>query len=243
MNPEQFPVPQPSQPPSEGVPPVAPQAFSQPPVAPSSFETQAPTSTTSDMLGTGYLDKIAPTEKKTINRFAIFGLIGGVLVLVIVILAILMNSSGPSLATQAKSINARIATLQTVTDAQQKHLKENSISEANTTLASVLTSMNTDLAGIMKTKKITASDSKTKVASEEKAYSSTLAKKLDDAYQRGTLDRIYAPQMVYELSIMRSKLVALKKSSTSDSIDTFCNTSIANVDAVLKAFTAFSSTK
>lgn len=243
MNPEQYPAPQPSQPPSGGVPPVAPQGYAQPPVVPSAFVTQPSTSPTADMLGTSYLDQIAPTEQKSVHRFAIIGLIGGVLVLVIVIMSILMNSGGPSLGTQAKAINARIATLQTVTDAQQKHLKENAISEANTTLSSVLTSMNTDLTDIMKTKKITASDAKSKIASDEKVYSRTLVKKLDDAYQRGTLDRIYTPQMIYELSIIRSKLVTLKKSSTSTSISTFCDASIANLDAVLEAFNEFSSTK
>lgn len=237
MNPEQStpPVTPPSQP--GGWAPL-PEQPPQAPVAPSTFDAQ-PAVSAHDALGEHYLNEIAVTEPVHINKFAIIGLIGGVLVLLVVILAIMMNSGGPSLSTQAKSVNGRVNTLKTVVGDQQKHLADNTLSTANATLSSVLTTISSDLASVMKDKKIALSSA---AGTAEKSYAAALTKKLDDAYQRGTLDRTYAPQMVYELSTLRTKLIAMKKSSSSKSIRTFCDESVANLDAIITSFKEFSST-
>jgi hypothetical protein len=239
MNPDQLPTP--TSPPSQSggwtpLPPTQTPA----PAAPSSFDTQSTPSSTTP-LGENYLDQISATEPVHVHKFAIIGLIGGILVLLIVVFTIMMNSGGPSLSTQAKGINTRIATLKTVADAQQKHLGDNDIVATNAILTSVLTTMSTNLTETMKAKKI----SLTKTSgspSTEKTYLETLTKKMEDSYQRGTLDRTYAPQMSYELSILRSKLVALKSNSSSTTIDTFATESVAELDTLITSFNAFSAT-
>ncbi len=237
MNPEQ-------QPPSP-TPPVQPTGWAplpqnqvaQPqsaPVAPSAFNAQ-PNSTTEE----NYLNQIATPEPVRVHKFAMFGLIGGVLVLLIVVLAIMMNSGGPSLSTQAKTVNDRINTLKTVASDQQKHLSDNTIVTSNATLSSVLTTMSTELTDVMKARKITLSST---ASTAEKKYATTLSTKIDDAYQRGTLDRTYAPQITYELTLLRSKLVAMKSSSNSSAVSTFCTNSITNLDAIIKTFKDYSAT-
>ena len=188
-----------------------------------------------------YLNQIAaPTTHKAPNKLAIIGLIGGVLLAAIFALLLISTSSGPSFAAQAKTINARIGTLQTVASAQQKILTENSISEANATLVSSLATMNTDLAALNATKD--KKDDKA-LTTKESAYQSALTTTLDNANQRGTLDRTYTVQMTYELTLLRGMIVKLKNSTNKDSVKTFCTTSLSNLDIILKQYAEFSASK
>ncbi len=234
MNPEQQPsqpTPQP-QPNSWGSPAQTPPT----PMAPSAFDAPA---TPTQPLGENYLNEIAVTQPVKTRRFAVIGLIGGILVFLIVGLIILMNSGGPSLSTQAKSINGRINTLKTVASDQQKHLQDTTLSETNATLSSFLTSLGTSLSETMKARNISLT---TTATSTEKTYATALSKKLSDSYQRGTLDRTYAPQLVYELSLLRSKIVAMKNSNSSSSITTFSKDALSNLDAIIAKFKNYSST-
>lgn len=234
MNPEQ-------QPPSNPTPPTQAGGWTpqpQTPIAPSAFDTTPQTS--AQPLGEHYLDQIAATEPVPVHKFAMLGIIGGVLVLVIVFIAIMMGGNNtPSLGTQAKAVNSRIATIATIADDQQKHLGDSTLSAANVMLSSILTTMATDLTANMKEKKIALTSTVSKV---EQAYASTLSAKLDDAYQRGTLDRTYAPQMVYELTVLRSKLTVMKNIASSKSTKEFCTTSITSLTTIIEKFQAFSST-
>lgn len=236
MNPEQPSTPPtpPSQPGGWAPLPQQPQT----PVVPSAFDSQ-PAVGSAQALGESYLNEISTKEPVRVHKFAMIGLIGGVLVLLLVIAMIMMNSGGPNLATQAKSINGRINTLKTVISAQQKHLEDNTITSTNATLSSVLTTISTDFTATMKDRKIILSSVS---GTTEKAYATALTKKLDDAYQRGTLDRTYVPQIIYELTILRSKLVALKNSASSKSVTTFTNSAIDSLDSITKTFKEYSST-
>lgn len=242
MNPEQQPTPTPTpapQQPGAWQPTEQPASQQPTPVAPSAFGApQQPAG--ADAFGANYLDQIATTEPVHVHKFAMLGLIGGILVALIVGIMIMMSSGGPDLATQAKSISGRITTIKTVVDAQQKHINDTSLSETNITLSALLTTMSTDLTATMKAKKITVTS---KQSTTEKTYAATLTKKLDDAYQRGTLDRTYAPQLVYELTLLRTKLAAMKKTSSSTSIDTFCADAITNLDAIIEPLQNFSATQ
>lgn len=240
MNPEQQqPTPTPTPPAQTGGWDPQPQPAMPAPIAPSAFDT--PTATTpTQPLGEGYLNSIAAVEPVRVHKFAMIGIIGGVLVLVIVFLAVIMSSNAtPSLATQARAVNGRIITLETIADDQQKHLGDATLSADNVMLSSILTTMTADLTANMKAKKITLSST---TSTTEKAYLTKLDTKLDDAYQRGTLDRTYAPQLVYELTVLRSKLTVIKNATSSTSTEEFCTTSITTLTTMIEKFQAFSST-
>ena len=189
-----------------------------------------------------YLNQIAPKEQKTVNRFAVIALIAGVLISALFGMILLSNSGGPSANEQLVPLSLRIATLKSVTASQQKHLNENQINEANAALNSSLTTMNTDIEALMKERKLKTSE-KSAAAKTEKAYSDELAKTLDDSYQRGTLDRTYTSQMTYELTVLKSKLTKLQRSTKSKELTEFATSASENIDTVLKAYASFEATK
>lgn len=185
-----------------------------------------------------YLNQIAPKEQKSVNRFAVIALIAGVLISALFGVILLSSSSGPSPNAQLAPIELRIATLETVTEAQQPHLKETQISEANAALNSSLTSMKAELDALMKERKLKTGE-KAAGNKTEKTYSEKLATTLDESYQRGTLDTIYTSQMTYELTVLRSKISKLKRSTKSTSLVNFSTAAITNIDTILKAYQAF----
>ena len=173
-----------------------------------------------------YLNKIAPKEQRNINKFAVFGLIGGVLLTAIFALILMTRSGGPSPNAQLPIVASRISTLQAVTAEQQPHLNVNQISEAN--------------AAIMKERKLKADKDLT---AKETAYREKLSKSLNDSHQRGTLNRTYTSQMRYELTLLRSQVVTLKKAGSTDAIKKLCNNGIENIDLILKSYASFDASK
>lgn len=190
-----------------------------------------------------YLNEIAPKQQPVqVNRFAVFGLIGGVLLLAFAIVMMMVNSQ-PNYTKQAQSTLARIETLQAATKEQQSRLTENELSSMNTTLTTSLGSMGTELKSSLKDAKI-----KTELVGDakktEKAYSDKLSKTLEDAYLTGSLDRVYAREMSYQLSILKSYLQKLKTASGNrKAIADYVATNSKTLDAATKSFSNFTSTK
>lgn len=190
-----------------------------------------------------YLNEIAPKQQPVqINRFAVFGLIGGVLLLAFAIIMMMVNSQ-PNYTKQAQSTLARIETLQAATKEQQSRLTENELSSMNTTLTTSLGSMGTELKSSLKDAKI-----KTELVGDakktEKTYSDKLSKTLEDAYLTGSLDRVYAREMSYQLSILKSYLQKLKTASGNrKAIADYVATNSKTLDAATKSFSNFTSTK
>ena len=185
-----------------------------------------------------YLNQIAPKEQKTVNRIAVFAMIGAILVSAVLVLVLLANPWAPSANSLIQPLSDRATSLETVVGENEGRLSQTEIAEANTALASTLTTIQTQLNTIIKERKIQKTSTKT-----EKAYLETLQKKLNDAYQKGTLDRTYTTAMTYELTIFKSQLNKLKRTTVDKSIQSFCNESIKNIDIVLKAYAAFAATK
>ena len=190
-----------------------------------------------------YLNEIAPKQQPVqMNRFAVFGLIGGVLLLAFAIVMMMVNSQ-PNYTKQAQTTLARIETLQAATKEQQSRLTENELSSMNTTLTTSLGSMGTELKSSLKDAKI-----KTELVGDakktEKAYSDKLSKTLEDAYLTGSLDRVYAREMSYQLSILKSYLQKLKTASGNrKAIADYVATNSKTLDAATKSFSNFTSTK
>jgi hypothetical protein len=185
-----------------------------------------------------YLNRIAPQEQHTINRIAIFALIGTVIASVIIILIMIINPGAADTNSLIQPIRDRTDTLNKVVDENEGRLTQTEITEANTALNSTLTAMQTRLDAIIKERKI-----QKKSSSTEKSYLEALQKKLNDSYQKGKLDSSYATAMTYELTILKSQLNKLKKVSDSKSIRSFCDESINNINVILKAYHDFASTK
>lgn len=189
-----------------------------------------------------YLNQIAPKEQRVVNRFAVFGLIGGGIIAAVFALILITASGGPSANDQLIPISARIATLQSVTKTEQTHLAEDQISQANAALSSSLSSMTTSMNTILTERKL-KNDAGSSTAKTEKAYAAKLTTTLENSYQRGTLDRTYTSQMTYELTVLRSRIAKLKQTTSSKELLSFCDTALSNIDLVLKAYSTFDATK
>ena len=238
MNPDghrqQSPTNQPS-----GMPPINNNGWQNQPLAQNSNPSQA---TTAPSYGVDYLNQIAPKEQKTINKFAVIALIGGILISALFGVIIIGSSAGPNVNEQLPLVATRIDTLKTVTEKQQPHLKETVISKANASLSSSLTSMNTDIKTILDDRKIKLSE-KSNSSKKEKTYAEALTKTLDESYQRGTLDQIYTSQMTYELTLLKSSLAKLQRSTKNEEITGFTKSATQNVDTILNVYDKFESTK
>lgn len=192
-----------------------------------------------------YLNQIAPaSHQKTLSKFAVFGMIIAVVVVAVFAVMLLLGGGAPNFSVQAKTVQARLTTLQDVTKAQQKNLKENDISSMNATLSTSLASMDAGLTQLLKTKGIKPStNTSSSIAKSEKIYSEKLASKFNDAYLTGTLDRSYASEMIYQLAILKSQMQKLKTVSNSKSVSEFYTTNITTLDAATKQFSEFAASK
>ncbi|MBB1563168.1 hypothetical protein HG436_002070 [Candidatus Saccharibacteria bacterium] len=198
----------------------------------------SPAATPDDYTTVDYLNRIAPLEERTVNRFAVFGLIGAVLTAVVVIFIVITSSQGPNSNEMLLPISQRVDTLGTVAKAETTKLVQIEIAEANASLSSTLTSMKAQLETIMKSKKI-----KTANSASEKKYLESIEKKLNDAHQKGILDRTYTTQMTYELSLLKTQINKLKRATKNKDITEFCDTSIKNINTILAAYDKFSASK
>lgn len=250
VNPQPYPN-QPTQPQQDFNQPVQPQQYPQP------IQSQVDYRSTGDQQSpvpayqnpdrandytVDYLNSIAaPAQQKAVNKFAIFGLIGGVLIAAIIGVILISAPKGKTASDLIPSLAARIDTLSKVTKAQQKHLSENKLAETNAALNSSLGTMSTDIQKIIEDQKMKKSQTKATINAEE-AYAEKLTKTLDDAYQRGTLDRTYLSQMTYELTILEKQINSVKKASKNKDIKAFCDSSLANTQLVLKSYESSSST-
>jgi hypothetical protein len=189
-----------------------------------------------------YLNQIAPKQQRVVNRFAVFGLIGGGILTAIFALILISASGSPRANDQLIPISERIATLQSVTTAEQTHLAEDQISQANAALSSSLSSMTTSMNTILTERKL-KDNSSSSAARVEKTYATKLTTTLENSYQRGTLDRTYTSQMTYELTVLRARIAKLKQSTGSSELLSFCDTALNNIDLVLKAYSTFDATK
>lgn len=232
------------------------------PQAPSSFEQSPPPASTprqphpqapvspipqpgtppSGQYPVDYLNTIAaPQPVKTLPKFAIFGMIGGVIALAIFAVFILSSAGGPpNFSEQSLAVKGRIATLLTISKEQQSHLTDNNLRDTNATLSLTLTTMDSDLGEIIQAQ----STKKTpKTIKPDQSYS-TLSSELNDAYLSGTLDRSYASELNYQLSLFKTQLRRLKaQAGKNRSVIEFYDKSMPSIEAVQKQYAEFAGTK
>lgn len=232
-----------AQPPVQGAYAPQPAPYVQQQAAPG--PAQAANGTT-DTLTVDYLNQIAKNVPvKKASPFVVFGLIGGVLVLVIGLMFFLIQSAAPpDVSTQVYALQARLDTLSKVTSEQGKHLTQNELSGINSTLGASLTSMTTNLSAYTKTRGMKTGDkAATAAKTSEATYYTSLSKKLDDSFLLGTLDRTYSTEMKYQLGILKSMMLRIKTVANSKSYNDFYTPGVSSIDTVSNLLSSFQSTK
>lgn len=191
-----------------------------------------------------YLNQISGgNQVKKAKPALVFGLIGGVLLLVAGALFFLIQSAAPpNVGSQVYALQARIETLSAITEEQGKYLTQSELSTINSTLNASLTSMKTGLTTYAKG--LTSSTKGTSAAkTAESTYYKALSKKLEDAYLVGTLDRTYTTELQYELSILKSMMQRIKTTAKSSTYNSFYSNNTTSIDTVTGLLSSFQSTK
>lgn len=193
-----------------------------------------------------YLNQIAtPQPVKKLHPIVVFGAIGGVILLAVATLFMLIQSAAPPSAnTQLQALQARLETLDKVAAEQGKHLTQSALSSMNSTAGAMLKSMNADVTSYLKDRGVTAKDKSTTTAKNtEKTYYEKLSTKLNDAYLMGTLDRVYASEMTYQLSMLKSKMLGVKSSAKSKKYNEIYDSNIKSLDTISEQLSSFQNTK
>ena len=205
----------------------------------------APAPSVQSQYPVDYLNKIAaPAQQRTLNKFAVFGLIAAFLAIVFFALFMMLGGGTPNVKAQATTMRDRVRTLATVTKEQQGRLTESDLTSMNATLNTSLTSMNSELTTLVGEKQSSNGSTTAKPKEKkEQAYLDKLSTKLNDAYLRGTLDRTYSTDMAYQLAILKSQFQKLASTSKSSAAKEFVAKNVPTLDAAIKEFSEFSATK
>lgn len=187
-----------------------------------------------------YLNQIAaPAPVKTLNPLVLWGLIGGLLVLaVVVVLGISSASSGPSPSSLA-SIAANFDNLKRLSEDAQDNIQSSELRTLNSSLTLSLTNTNRDLTEPLAAQNISLKDKKNPtVAGVTKEYEE-LASRLEDARLNAVFDRTYAREMTYVIKTLRSDMAILYKKSRSSDLKTALETADKNLVPIVEGFGSF----
>jgi hypothetical protein len=185
-----------------------------------------------------YLNQIAPQSHRPTpkwQRFAILGvIIVGVIVLLMGIVTILGGSSPAKLPTMA----ARLQTLQKIVDAAQPQIKANTLRVTNSNLSLYLVDANRDMVAPLKANNVDPAKLDKTVLKKEDG--SALTATLEDARLNAVYDRTYAREMNYQLTTFLLLMKDIRASSSSRSLDTFIDTTSANLKTSQEQFASYS---
>lgn len=194
-----------------------------------------------------YLNSISaqPVQTGMLDRkFKIIFIILGVVSIIVAGLLAVRALSGPDATSQANALYVRITSLQTVLTSQQKHLSENAIVNINATMSAALASMESDIKKIIEDggEKAPKTDDKSLKPADLK-YKNDLISKFNDAYLTGTLDRGYASEMAYQMSLLKSQMQKYQSSTGKKSAEDFYERNAPSLDMAIKSFSDFAATK
>lgn len=205
------------------------------------YSYQSPNQPPAPAYSIDYLNEISGPQKNTGGPSSIVMIIAMVVgLLALVGFAVFMFTRQPSAQQDALQLHQRLTTLQEVADDQQKHLKSSDLRTTNSSyllfLANALQEYNEPLGNIgVDPEKVSKSQ-----AAKESAYKTELEDKLEDARLNAVLDRTYARDMAYELSVVRSMMNTLYGKTRSNSTKEFLQASDGNLTPIAKDFSEFS---
>lgn len=186
-----------------------------------------------------YLDQIAaPQQVKTLNPIILWGLIGGVLLLAIVVVMGVLSGGKGDTSSSLTGVAARFSNLQSVAEDAQENLQSSELRTLNSSLALSLTNSNRDLTEPLKAQDINLKDKKDRTVTASTAEFETLNTRLEDARLNAVFDRTYAREMTYQLKTLRSDMAVLYKKTKSKSLRTALLAADTNLKPLVEGFEA-----
>lgn len=188
-----------------------------------------------------YLNQIAaPAPVKTLNPLVLWGLIGGLLVLAILVIVFVSSAAnGGGSTSSLTGVGAKIDNLKTVSEAAQKNIQSGELRSLNGNLTLALTNADRDLADPLKANHIKLTDKKDSTVSKVTSDFDALNGRLEDARLNAVYDRTYAREMTYALKTLHSDMSVLYKSTSSNKLKTILNTTDTNLSPLVDSFASF----
>lgn len=187
-----------------------------------------------------YLNQIAPqAQVKTMNPFFLWGIIGAVLVLAIVVVLGVSSASGGPSSSSVISVAAKLANLKTVSDTAKEHIQSSELRTFNSMLNISLTNVNRDLTDTLKSQDVSLKDKKDPAVIAATKESEALSQRLEDARLNAVYDRTYAREMTYALKTLRSDMLVLYKKTRSTDLKTTLSSADDDMKTVVEGLESF----
>lgn len=204
------------------------------------------------MDGKEYLNQIASTvrpEKKSRAGFMsspIFKVaIGGILAFsIIAIVGAVLTGGKANLKDQCVGLKLQLDNALSVISSYQSDLKSSDLRSSSASLRGVLSNTNRDLTEYITQKyEYKAGKEKTDLVEEAKSHKDEMESDLFNAKINGTLDRIYALKMAYEISLVMTKETTIYNATSDSTLKEILNTSYDSLNTLYSGFNDFSEAK
>ena len=194
--------------------------------------------------GTGapidYLNQIAAPIKPTRRPgklVMIIAILSGLLI--VALFAGMILNSQPSQSSRLTDLYLRMQTLQSLSDTEQKLLKDNDLRTTNSNSSLILADSIRDIKGQLTKFNVNPDKIDKSLTSKEEAYKQKLADEFTNAKLNVSLDRTYAREMAYQISILTSNMKTIYNSTNSASLKTFLESSFTKLATVQQRFENF----
>lgn len=192
-------------------------------------------------IPTDYLNQIAPqAPKKPMFSFGLKQviMIGGALVILVIILAIIVNVFAGGKTDPVQHLSARLTATQTVVTAAQGNLKSSKLRSVNSNLNLFLTNTNRDILVPLNAMHVdTTKLSKSIVTSES---TTALSARLEDARLNATFDSTYAREMAYQLGNTMTLMNQIYKSTSNAELKVFLKSAYTSLTPTQQSFADYS---
>lgn len=191
-----------------------------------------------------YLNQLDPNPKRAGGpnaKLLIAVAILGVLAIVFFIFTITSSGGSSTPTARMQSLHLRLQTIRTLTANNHKKLRSNQLRSANSNLTSILGTTIKDLEETATTANVDLKKPTKEQTAKEAAYKTKLSDAFAEALLNVELDKVYARQMTYEISLLKSSLTSLRSSSSNKSVDGFVASNLPSFESLEKDFQAFSS--
>ena len=202
------------------------------------------------MDGQNYLNKISQearpvkTEKGFLKSPKFFGIIGA-LIAIFVIIIVGSSLGGESIKEQGISFKFYIDGISEVIGEYQDYIKSPKLRSSSAALGAVLSSTSKNITSYLTDKYDFKEDSGSypKLREEANLSKDTLLNDMFNAKISGTLDRIYAYKMAYEISLIMNEEADIYDRTSDDALKTMIDTSYDSLENLYKDFDDFSESK
>ena len=187
-----------------------------------------------------YLDSIAvKPQVKTMSPFLLWGIIGGVLAVAVLVVFLVAGGAGPSTKDKLTTYGAKISSLKTISEDAQENIQSSQLRTLNSSLSLVLANANRDVAAPLKAQDISLKEKKDEQVRAVAAETLELTQRLEDARLNAVFDRTYAREIAYYLKSLRSEMSELYNASRNSALKTTLATTDDTIEPLQKEFSSF----